>query len=79
MSNRDSEEIFMKFHISKNQSNYKQFEKKLKENLFYMFFLLMKENESNFILECVSIIFQYLQMMYFPFDTYVKIIYKILV
>jgi len=72
MSNQDSNEIFMKINLSENETKIRKFEKKIKNCLFYMFFLFLKDNESNVLLESISIIFQYLQIMYFPFDSYVK-------
>ena len=83
MSNQDSDEIFMKINISESETKFSKFEKKIKNCLFYMFFLFLKDNESHVFLESVSIIFQYLQIMYYPFDSYVKyiklFIYNILV
>ena len=72
MLNPSSNEIFMKIHLTENESNFQKFEKELKNSLFYLFFLLSKEAKSNLFIESISLIFQYLQIMYYPFNSYVK-------
>ena len=67
--------LFMNIHLSEKESFLIRIEKQLKESLFYMFFTLLKKHQPTLLMECISIILQYIQFMYFPFDSYVKLYY----
>ena len=67
--------LFLKIHISEKESLLLKIEKQIKESLFYMFLLLLKNHQTTLLMECISIILQYIQFMYFPFDSYVKLYY----
>ena len=78
MSNPPSNDIFMRIHISENESKFQKFQKQLKKSLFYLIFLLSKDTDSNLFFQSIILIIQYIQIMYFPFYSYVKIfLYKI--
>ena len=72
MSNNESNDTLLKIHLSEHESKYVKFKKKIKNTLFNLFFLLLKDNKSNILLECISLIIQYIQLLYFPFDSYVN-------
>ncbi len=72
MSNSTTNEIFMKIHISENESKYQKFQKRFKNSLFYLIFLMLKDTDSNFFFQIILLIIQYIQIMYFPFYSYVK-------
>ena len=72
MSNSTTNEIFMKIHISENESKYQKFQKRFKNSLFYLIFLMLKDTNSNFFFQIILLIIQYIQIMYFPFYSYVK-------
>ena len=67
--------LFLNIHLSEKESFLLRIEKQLKEGLFYMFFILLKNYQPTLLMECISIILQYIQFMYFPFDSYVKLYY----
>ncbi len=72
MSNSTTNEIFMKIHISENESKYQKFQKRFKNSLFYLIFLMLKDTDSNLFFQIILLIIQYIQIMYFPFYSYVK-------
>ena len=69
-----SNENFMKMDFSLNTIKYTKFERKIRDSIFYMYFLLLKDTDSSLFLESISLVFQYLQILYYPFDSYVKYI-----
>lgn len=69
-----SNENYMKMDFSLNTSKYTKFERKIRDSIFYMYFLLLKDTDSSLFLESISLVFQYLQILYYPFDSYVKYI-----
>jgi hypothetical protein len=73
MSNPETNEIFMKIHLSEQESKFAKFQNKVKNILFNMFFILLKDKKSNLLIECLSLLVQYMQILYYPFDGYVKI------
>jgi len=78
MSNPESNEIFMKIHLSEQESTFSKLQNKIKNIIFNMFFILLKDKSSNLLIECISLLVQYLQILYYPFDGYViKLIYII--
>ena len=70
----DNIDLFMKIHISEKEINFIKFKKKFKESLFYMYFVLLKNYKQILLLECLSITLEYLQFLYFPFDSYLNYI-----
>ena len=73
MSNPETNEIFMKIHLSEQESKFAKFQNKIKNIIFNMFFILLKEKRSTILIECISLLVQYMQILYYPFDWYVKI------
>ena len=73
----DNKDLFMKIHLSEKESRFMKFQKEFKESLFYMFFVLLKNYKQVLLIECISIILEYLQFLYFPFDSYVNNYLKI--
>ena len=69
--------LFLKIHLSEKESELIKFQKQFKESLFYMFFVLLKNYKQVLLIECISIILEYLQFLYFPFDSYVNNYLKI--
>lgn len=69
-----SNENYMKMDFSLNTIKYTKFERKIRDSIFYMYFLLLKDTDSSLFLESISLVFQYLQILYYPFDSYVKYI-----
>jgi hypothetical protein len=63
----------VKMDFSLNTIKYSKFERKIRDSIFYMYFLLLKDTDSSLFLESISLVFQYLQILYYPFDSYVKI------
>ena len=76
MSGRnDRNKIFMKIKLEQ-ENKFINFLREIKISFFYLFYELLKEYDPSLIFECVSVILQYLQLMYYPFDGYVRIFYK---
>ena len=76
MSGRnDRNKIFMKIKLEQ-ENKFINFLCEIKISFFYLFYELLKEYDPSLIFECVSVILQYLQLMYYPFDGYVRIFYK---
>ena len=73
----DNKDLFMKIHLSEKEGKFMKFQKEFKESLFYMFFVLLKNYKQVLLIECISIILEYLQFLYFPFDSYVNNYLKI--
>ena len=73
----DNKALFMKIHLSEKEGKFMKFQKEFKESLFYMFFVLLKNYKQVLLIECISIILEYLQFLYFPFDSYVNNYLKI--
>jgi hypothetical protein len=73
MSLHESRENFLKIQLSSSESTFYIYKKKIKNALFNMFFHLLKDIQSNLLLECINIVIQYIQLIYFPFNSYVKI------
>ena len=73
MSLHESRENFLKIQLSSSESTFYIYKKKIKNALFNMFFHLLKDIQSNLLLECLNILIQYIQLLYFPFNSYVKI------
>ncbi len=71
--NKEDDNNLMKITIHKNESYFLKLKSQIKESFFYFIFLLIKDGHHFLYLECISIAYQYLQIMYFPFDSYVKI------
>ncbi len=72
MSNAPSNETFMKIHISESESKFQKFQRQLKNSLFHLIFLLLKDTNSSYFFQIINLIIQYIQIMYFPFYSYVK-------
>ncbi len=72
MSLLESKENFLKLHLSNSETTFYIYMKKIKHALFNMFFHLLKDIQSNLLLECLNILIQYIQLLYFPFNYYVK-------
>ena len=76
MSGRnDRNKIFMKIKLEQ-ENKFINFLCEIKISFFYLFYELLKEYDPSLIFECVSVILQYLQLMYYPFDGYVRIFFK---
>ena len=69
-----SNENYMKMDFSLTTIKHSKFERKIRDSIFYMYFLLLKDTDSSLFLESISLVFQYLQILYYPFDSYVKYI-----
>lgn len=67
---------FMKIKFYDEESKFLIFLNEIKISIFFLFYELLKEYDPSLIFECVSVILQYLQLMYYPFDGYVRIFYK---
>jgi hypothetical protein len=75
MSGRnDRNKIFMKIKLEQ-ENKFINFLREIKISFFYLFYELLKEYDPSLIFECVSVILQYLQLMYYPFDGYVRIFF----
>jgi hypothetical protein len=75
MSGRnDRNKIFMKIKLEQ-ENKFINFLCEIKISFFYLFYELLKEYDPSLIFECVSVILQYLQLMYYPFDGYVRIFF----
>ncbi len=75
MSGRnDRNKIFMKIKLEQ-ENEFINFLCEIKISFFYLFYELLKEYDPSLIFECVSVILQYLQLMYYPFDGYVRIFF----
>ena len=71
--NKDGDNKLLSITIHRNDSYFLKLKTQIKESFFYFIFLLIKDGHHFLYLECISIAYQYLQMFYFPFDSYVKI------
>ena len=75
MSGRnDRNKIFMKIKLEQ-ENKFINFLREIKISFFFFFYELLKEYDPSLIFECVSVILQYLQLMYYPFDGYVRIFF----
>lgn len=70
--NRIGDHKFLEVIIHKKESKFFKLKSLIKESLFYFFYLLLKDGHHLLYLECISIAYQYLQILYFPFDSYVN-------
>ena len=71
----NKENLFLNIHLSEKENRLIRVKKKIKESLYYMYFVLLKNHQQILLTECISIILQYVQFLYFPFDSYVKFLY----
>ena len=75
MSGRnDRNKIFMKIKLEQ-ENKFINFLCEIKISFFYLFYELLKEYDPSLTFECISVILQYLQLMYYPFDGYVRIFF----
>ena len=75
MSGRnDRNKIFMKIKLEQ-ENKFINFLCEIKISFFYLFYELLKEYDPSLFFECISVILQYLQLMYYPFDGYVRIFF----
>jgi len=49
---------------------------KIKQNIFDLFYELLKYYNPSLNFICISLLLQYFQLMYYPFNDYVRIIFK---
>ena len=66
----------MKIKLSQKQNKLATFIYDTKIGLFRLFNELLKDYKPSLLFECVSIIIQYCQLLYFPFNGYVRIFFK---
>jgi hypothetical protein len=76
MSNPESNPIFLKVHLSERERKFSKFKRHIKNIIFNMFFVLLKDYRTNLLIECLGLLVEYIQILYYPFDGYVK--YKII-
>ena len=72
MSFHETKENLLKLELSNSENIYSIYKKKFTNALFNMFFYLLKDMKPNLTLECLNILIQYIQLLYFPFNYYVK-------
>ena len=70
--NKEDDNRFLNINIQRNESYFLKLKTQIKESFFYFIFLLIKDGHHFLYLECISIAYQYLQILYFPFDSYVN-------
>ena len=76
MSENNLEKKYQSLHIYDDELKIIKYLEKLKENLFLLYYSLLKQYEPSIYYESISIILQYLQFLYFSFDHYVSLINK---
>ncbi len=76
MSENNLEKKYQSFHIYDDELKIIKYLEKLKENIFLLYYSLLKQYEPSIYYESISIILQYLQFLYFSFDHYVSLINK---
>ena len=75
MSGRNDRNKIFFFFLLEQENKFINFLREIKISFFYLFYELLKEYDPSLIFECVSVILQYLQLMYYPFDGYVRIFF----
>ena len=78
MSNLKKSSI-IKQNFMAEKTSFEKFEEKLKNSIFGVLFVLLKNNEGNFYVEMFSLLTELFQFMYYPFSQNVsqaKNIYK---
>ena len=73
----ESNKNLMKFQLIEGKNQLTILMNKIKISFFYLFNELLKDYKTSIIFECISIILQYSQIMYYPFEEFVRIILKL--
>ena len=68
----DISKDFIKLKLNQKENKLILYFKEIKKGLFYLFNELLKDYKPSITFECINIIFQYCQLMYFPLDGYVN-------
>ena len=71
MSN-DKKSNVIKQNFMAEKTSFEKFEEKLKNSIFGVLFVLLKNNEGNFYLEMFSLLTELFQFMYYPFSQHVN-------
>ncbi len=75
----ESNKNLMKFQLIEGKNQLTILINKIKISFFYLFNELLKDYKTSIIFECISIILQYSQIMYYPFEEFVRIILKLFI
>ena len=68
---------YMKIKINVNEEIINKFNENLKKQLFFLYYMLLKNGYSNYYFEVINIILQYSQILSYPLGKTVRNFYNI--
>ena len=68
----DISKDFIKLKLNQKENKLLSYFNEIKKGLFYLFNELLKDYKPSITFECINVIVQYFQLMYFPLDEYVN-------
>lgn len=71
MNEKEKRNLSLKHNLLVEKTTFEKFEENLKNSIFGVLFVLLKEEEGSVYLELVLILFELIQLMVYPFNKYV--------
>jgi hypothetical protein len=75
ITEKEKKNLSLKHNLLVEKTPFEKFEENLKNSIFGVLFVLLKEEEGSVYLELVLILFELLQLMVYPFNKNVNLIY----